>query len=506
MMLRVWKSVVVRGDVFHRWRVEVSEPFSAEAEAVIAELRAQLAERDAVIASLVARVEVLTARVAELEARLGQNSQNSSKPPSSDNPFTKPPPRSLRGKSGRRPGKQTGDPGARLEPRPDPDELVVHVPQRCAGCGGDLVDAPVLAEERRQVFDLPPVRLRVVEHRAQRRGCACGQATAAGFPAEATAPTCYGPGVAALGTYLLARQHLPVARAAELIADCLGAPVSTGWLAGLPSAAAAGLDPFTAQVRQQLQVAPVAHFDETGARVAGKLCWVHVACTDTLTLYHRAPSRGSKSADLGGVLPRFTGVAVHDGLTSYRRYPVPHGLCNAHHLRELTALAETLGKTGIGWPAQMADLLVEIHAAVNTAKAAGGTALPAPQLSDYRARYRDLIRQGWAAHPPPPPTRKRGRPKLGAAGSLLRRLDLYQDDVLRFATDFAVPFDNNQAERDIRMIRLQQKISTSWRSEHGIDAFLAVRSYLSTARKRGHGALDVLRSLFTGTPWLPAPT
>jgi hypothetical protein len=308
-----------------------------------------------------------------------------------------------------------------------------------------------------------------------------------------------------LGAYLLGRQHLPMARTAELMAECLAAPVSTGWLAGLVPAAAAALDDFTGQVRDQLRQAPVAHFDETGARVAGKLCWVHVACTDTLTLYHRAPSRGERSMNLGGVLPGFTGVAVHDGLTSYRHYQVPHGLCNAHHLRELTALAETIGKTGIGWPAQMAALLVEIHTAVKTAKAAGGTALPATQLSQYLARYRDLIDQGWAAHPPPPPTGKPGRPKLGVAGSLLRRLDLYQDDVLRFATDFTVPFDNNQAERDIRMIRLQQKISTSWRSEHGIDAFLTVRSYLSTARKRGHGALDVLRSLFTGTPWLPAP-
>ena len=230
-----------------------------------------------------------------------------------------------------------------------------------------------------------------------------------------------------------------------------------------------------------------------------------MACTNSLTLYHRAPSRGHKSADLGGVLPEFTGVAVHDGLTSYRHYDVAHGLCNAHHLRELAALVETIGKTGVAWPALMADLLVEIHTAVKAAKSAGQTALPAPTLADYRRRYRALVAQGQAAHPPPPPTHKRGRPRLGTPGSLLRRLDLYQDDVLRFATDFTVPFDNNQAERDIRMIRLQQKISTSWRSEHGIDAFLAVRSYLSTARKQGQGALDVLRQAFTTTPWLPAP-
>jgi len=478
----------------------VSESFSVEAEAVIASLHAQLAERDAVVAALVARVE-------ELEARLRRSSRNSSQPPSSDNPFTKPPPRSLRGKTGRRPGKQPGDRGARLEPRVEPDRVQTHVPDRCAGCGDDLSLAEVLGERRRQVFDLPPVWLRVVEHRAQRLRCrCCGVVSTAAFPVEARAATCYGPGVAALGAYLLGRQHLPVARAAELMADCLGAPVSTGWLAGLLPAAAADLGPFTARVRDRLQSAPVAHFDETGARVAGKLWWVHVACTDTLTLYHRAPSRGSKSADLGGVLPGFTGVAVHDGLSSYRGYQVPHQLCNAHHLRELTALDEVLDNTTITWPKQTAELLVEIHTAVTNAKAAGRTALTARQLTGYRRRYRALIAQGWAAHPPPPRTGRAGRPKLGVAGSLLRRLDRYQDDVLRFATDFTVPFDNNQAERDIRMIRLQEKISTSWRAEHGIDAFLTVRSYLSTARKHHRNALAVLHELFTGTPWLPATT
>lgn len=452
-------------------------------------------------------IAALVARVEELEARLGRNSKNSSQPPSSDNPFTKPPPRSLRGKTGRRPGKQPGDRGARLEPRAEPEEVQIHVLDRCAGCGDELSSAEVVGDRRRQVFDLPPVWLRVVEHRAQRLRCrCCGVVTAADFPAEATAATCYGPGVAALGASLLGRQQLPVARTAELMADCLGAPVSTGWLAGLLAAAVADLKPFTAQVRDQLQTAPVAHFDETGARVAGKLWWVHVACTDTLTLYHRAPSRGSTSADLGGVLPAFSGVAVHDGLSSYRSYQVPHQLGNAHHLRELTALDEALGKTGTTWPKHTAELLVEIHTAVKNANDAGRTALSARQLTGFRRRYRALIAQGWAAHPPPPRTGKRGRPKLGVAGSLVRRLDLHQDDVLRFATDFTVPFDNNQAERDIRMIRLQQKISTGWRAEHGIDAFLAVRSYLSTARKHHRNALDVLRELFTGTPWLPAPT
>jgi transposase len=482
----------------------VSESFPAEAEAVIEALRAQVAQRDTVIAELLERV-------AALEARVGKDSKNSSQPPSADNPFTKPSPRSLRQRSGRRPGKQPGSSGAWLEPR-SPDRLEVHVPAECAGCGGDLAGAEIVDEQLRQVFDLPAIRIEVTEHRAQTRRCPrieCGQLTTGSFPQAAAAPACYGPGVAAVATYLLVRQHVPFARTAELLADCFGVAVSTGWLAGLLPQAEARLAGFARVTQAHLKAAAVAHFDETGARVAGKLWWVHVACTGTLTHYHRASGRGASSADLGGVLPGFGGVAVHDGLTSYRSYDVDHGLCNAHHLRELLGLTQAhqrQGTTDITWPQAMADLLVEINTAVKTAKAAGHSRLEPSEWTGFEHRYRDLIAQGRQAHPAPPPTGKQGRPRLGTAGSLLRRLDIYQDDILRFATDFGVPFDNNQAERDIRMIRVQQKISGAWRSEAGADAYLAVRSYLSTARKQHRNALEVLRDLFTGTTWLPAAT
>ncbi len=442
----------------------------------------------------------LVERVSQLEAQLGKNSRNSSKPPSSDG-LAKPPPRSLRRASGRRPGKGKGDPGFRLQPRPDPDRVVFHSPTVCRDCAAMLGDAPVTAVEARQVFDLPPIALEVVEHRVESRSCTCGTVTAALFPPEARAPTCYGPGVAALGAYLLGGQHLPVQRCAEAMADCFGAPVSTGYLATVLPTAADRLHGFLRMARGQVTDAPVAHFDETGARVAARLRWIHVAATDTLTLYHLAAGRGKDSIDAGAVLPDFTGVAVHDGLTSYRRYPVTHALCGAHHLRELAGISES---TGQDWPATLADLLIEIHQTVQTAKAAGHTTLPGRRLTGYRRRYRALISEGQRLNPPPPRTGKRGRPALGPAGSLLRRLDDYQDDVLRFATDFTVPFDNNQAERDIRMVKLQQKISGGWRSEPGATAFLDVRSYLSTARKHNQNTLEALRQLFTDTPWIPA--
>lgn len=453
------------------------------------------------VTRLEARVAVLESENAELRRRLGLNSSNSSKPPSSDG-LGKPAPKSLRTSSGRKPGKQPGGEGFGLRPRETPDEIRVHVPAACRGCGSDLTEAVVAGTEVRQVFDLPPVALVVTEHRAQRRACGCGTVTPATFPAEAVAPTCYGPGVAALGVYLLGRQHLPVGRAAELLADTLGAPVSTGWVAGLLPRAAAGLQAFSDQARDALQGAAVAHFDETGARVAGKLHWVHVACTRGVTLFHLDPRRGKTAIDAAGVLPGFAGVAVHDGLAAYRQYEqATHGLCNAHHLRELAGMAEATGKA---WPAQLAEVLVQLHVAVEQAKAAGKNRLPPKTLAGFTGRYDTLIAEGKALHPPPSRTGKRGRPALGAAGSLLARLETHRADALRFATDFTVPFDNNQAERDIRMIKLQQKISGGWRTTDGADAFLTVRSYLSTARKHGLGAITVLRDLFTGNPWTPA--
>ncbi len=460
----------------------------------VEQLLVLLAERDALIAQL-------AGRVAELEARLGKSSRNSSKPPSSDG-LAKPPPRSLRRASGRKPGKQQGGQGFRLEPRPDPDEIRTHVPTDCRGCGADLSDAAVVGIEQRQVFDLPAIELLAIEHRAERRVCACGAATTTAFPVEATAPTCYGPGVAALGTYLLGRQHLPVERAAECLQEAFGAPVSTGWLASLLPNAAARLDGFLTVAREQLSAAEVAHFDETGGRVAGRLHWIHVACSDTWTLFHLSTKRGRTAMDSAGVLPTFTGVAVHDGLGVYRQYDkATHGLCNAHHLRELAGIAEL---TGQYWPVQLAELLVELHVTVETAKAAGATALSADRLAAFGRRYDALIAEGQQLNPPPPRTGKRGRPALGPAGSLLARLATHRQDVLRFAPDFQVPFDNNQAERDVRMVKLQQKISGGWRSTEGAHSFLDVRSYLSTARKHGQSAMVVLRDLFTDQPWIPA--
>jgi transposase len=442
-----------------------------------------VAERDAVIAEL-------RAEIADLKARLDADSSNSSLPPSREG-LAKKPARPRR--KGGRPGKRKGDPGKHLAQVADPDEVVEHAPQVCEGCDGDLDDAPVVGAARRQVFDIPPLRLRVTEHCAQRRRCACGHITAARFPDAATAPACYGPGVRALIVYLAVHQHLPVDRTAQLLADVLGAPVSTGTVAAATTQAAAKVAAAVAAIRARLIAAAVVCFDETGARIAGRLHWLHVAATALCTLVTAHPKRGTDATDAAGVLPRFGGVAVHDGWAPYRRYTnATHGLCNAHHLRELQAAAEA----GHHWAADLADVLRYAHRNVVAAKAAGQTRLPDEVLASIRARYDGHLTQGIDATD--------GRRSKPAA--LAKRLARYRDDALRFTVDFAVPFDNNQAERDIRMVKLQQKISGCWRTLPGAHAFCTVRSYTATARKHGINTLDALHDAFAGQPWMPPAT
>lgn len=454
-------------------------------------------------ARLVAANAALAARVAELERRLAKDSSNSSRPPSSDGLGKPPAPRQQRRGRGRAPGKQPGASGAHLAQVPDPDEVVVHRPVACEGCGGDLTLAPVTGVEARQVFDLPEVRLWVCEHRAERRQCACGHITAGGFPAVARAAACYGPGVRALGAYLGVWQHVPVERATWLLEDGLGVGCSAGWLAGLVAEAARGLGGFVERVREQLTRAEVAHFDETGARVAGRLHWVHSASTPLLSLFTVHPKRGVAAMDAAGVLPGFHGVAVHDGWSPYWRYPTArHALCAAHLLRDLEAAAELPGQ---GWAAELAEWFTIACATTTDARAAGADRLEATVLAGLTDRYDRILATGRAANPlPPRPPGRRRRRRRSPAACLLERLQTHRGEVLRFLEDLRVPPTNNLAERDIRMVKLQQKISGCWRTLDGAQAFLTMRSYISTARKHGINPLAALRQLFEGDPWMPA--
>jgi transposase len=460
----------------------------------------------AVVVEQAAVIEELRAEVLELKRRLAQNSRNSSRPPSSDG-LSKPPPRSLRRPSGRKPGGQQGHQGGHLEKAAVPDEVVDHVPRVCAGCQADLSDGHDLGHLARQVFDLPEIRLRASEHRAHTRRCVCGHQTTAGFPDAVSAPTQYGPRVRALGLYLVSYQHLPYVRAARLMSDWLGTPISTGTLAAFMTRGAEDLQPFLDEIHAQVIASPVAHFDETGARAEGKLRWLFCSSTAHATFYSLHDKRGFDGLNHAGVLPNFRGIAVHDGFKPYRTYPhLQHALCNVHHLRELLGVIEPdPADPQQAWAVQMDRLLRDLRTLVSSSRDCGEDWLEPDQLAGYRAAYQQIIVLGNRTNPASTiRTTKRGFIGQTLARNLLVRLDHDREHVLRFAHDFRVPFDNNQAERDLRMIKLQQKISGCWRTITGAEHFLALRAYLGTASKQHQAMSTVLTALAARDPWQAA--
>lgn len=459
------------------------------------ELLGLVSAQAATIAELTATVAAQAERIADLEQRLGQNSRNSSRPPSSDALDT--PPRSLRKKTGRRPGKQPGSPGAALRRVDDPDEVVEHVPSSCTGCGVDLAEAAAAGVVRRQVHDIPDVTIRVVEHRLHRRRCGCGCVTVAQAPAGVSAPVAYGPNLRALAVYLVVFQHVPVERAATLIADVTGAGCSTGWVSGVLAATAEALADVEKLIKTLVVLAQLVHVDETSLNVGGGKQWLHVACTRTLTAYHLHSSRGRAAVEQFGVLPGFTGTAVHDALSVYDGYPgATHALCGAHIARELVAAAET--HPDRDWPTAALDALFGLNDAAHASRERGLRRIPAQTLDPLLDRWRHAILCGLSTHP-----RRDGRTQ-STTRNLLERLRDRDQQVLRFARDPAtVPFSNNQAERDLRPVKTQIKISGCHRSDTGARAWLRVRGYISTARKNRINVLDALRDAIIGTPWTP---
>lgn len=457
-------------------------------------------------AALRAQVQQLVGEVEQLRGQLAKDSHNSSKPPSSDGLARKT--KSLRKPSGKRPGGQPGHHGQQVRLVETPDAVVVHRPARCGDCQQMLPDDAPTWIERRQVHELPPVRLQVTEHQIAHVRCpACGATAAAQAPAGVSAPRQYGPRLRAVATYLVQQQFVPYARTRDLLADLFGAALSVGTLVNLVRQGAEQLQPVAEAIKGALRAAAALHHDETGLRVAGAagagLQWTHVTCTKDLTHYARHAARGATALEAIGILPGYTGVSVHDGWTSYRHYTAcRHALCNAHHLRELTFMEEELHQE---WAGHLKALLREMHTAVETARAAGALQLEPVVRARFIARYEALLADGVAANPQPPPPpasdgshRRRGRRKQSPVRNLLDRLWMFEHEVLAFLADFAVPFDNNQAERDLRPIKVQQKISGTFRSDLGADAFCTLRSVLSTWRKQGRSGLTVLEAAFSG--------
>jgi transposase len=385
-----------------------------------------------------------------------------------------------------------------------PDHLVLHHPDQCAHCGATLAGVSATTVARRQVVDLPPLRLAVTEHRAATVGCPhCQRPTTAPFPAAVAQPVQYGPRLLGLGVYLRHYQLLPYLRISERLTDLFGAGPSAGTLHRASLTGAAALAEVEAALKTALSAAATAHADETSIIVAGKRRWVHVVSTARLTHYAWHAQRGHAATDAIGILPAFGGRLLHDAWAPYWHYRCQHGLCNAHHLRELAALTEQAGQ---GWATKLHALLVEIKAHVARGRASGQASSPPAERAAFVARYRELVTAGYAANPPPtrlPDGPQRGRLKQSKARNLLDRLATHEAEVLAFLHEWTVPFDNNQAERDLRMIKVQQKISGTFRDDTGADAFCRIRSYISTLRKQARQVLTALELTFTGHPPLP---
>ncbi|MHB8451178.1 MAG: IS66 family transposase, partial [Mycobacteriales bacterium] len=512
------------------WAVLVSDAAPERAlRAELAELRAQVAERGRIVvllqddnaalrdhnaalqghnAALQGQVAALAEQVAELTRRLGENSRNSHRPPGSEG-YAKPAPKSRRTRGARRSGGQPGHEGRTLRQVEDPDEVIIHTPAHCP-CGRSLRHAPVSSTERRQVVDLPEIHPRVVEHQLMNRACRCGRVvepTAAdGVPAGLGGPVQYGPGVRALAVYLLAAQHLPVARTAELLREVLGLPVSEGSLVTWYAAAADGLEGFTEAVKTGLTQAAVLGADETGARVEGRLAWIHSLRTDELTWYEvftGAGARGTRAMRAIGVLPALGAqtVLVSDFWSPYWEFTLTHQVCAAHLGRELTAAADVAGQSD--WATGLDTVLTEMIVAAHEARTRGAPAVTPARRKRLRARYTDLLALGWAANPDYEPVGKtrRKRPKHV---NLLDRLDTHREEVWRFLDDTTIPATNNGSEQDIRMVKVRLKVCGGLRTLAGAQAFCRLRSYLSTARKQRQSALAVLRQLCAGVPWIPA--
>ena len=451
------------------------------------------AAKDDLIRFLLAENAELKSRITALEVRLAKDSRNSSKPPSSDG-LRKPAPKSLRHVGQHPKGGQKGHKGSALERISEPDQVIIHpLPATCDACGNPLSEAHV--SEARQVFDSPPQQVQVIEHRVMEAHCTCGKVHRSGFPEGVTATARYGPRVQAAVVYLTQHHMLPILRTARILRDTYGVALSPGAVVRMIRTAADNLAPAVAGIADAVQNARVAHFDETGMRVAGKLHWLHTAATPNLTWVGMHTRRGQEAFDAFGILPGFQGTAIHDGWAPYRKYDCRHGLCNAHHLRELTLIHEQYGQR---WAKNMIDLLLAANREVTKGPLTGD------RMAQINADYTAILDQGDAIHPVKKRKDGTAHRRQSYPTNLLRRLREHTGDVLRFLSDSEVPFTNNIAEQAVRMPKVKQKISGCFRTFDGAAAFCTIRSYLETLRKQGVDLMHALVQSFQGKTLQPA--
>jgi transposase len=466
---------------------------------------------EAVVAFIQTLFSIQAARIAELEEKvkslqdqINKNSRNSSKPPSTDAVKKT---RSQRRRSGKPVGGQKGHKGHTLEMVEKPDHEIVHPVTQCESCGRSLFDAEVANIERRQVFDLPPIKVEVFEHQAESKICPnCGCLNKAAFPKEVAYPVQYGTRLKAVSTYLNQYQLVPYDRLSEAFVDLFGHQLSQGTLFDINRACYDILKPVEEAIKQQLIASPVDCFDETGMRIEGKRKWCHVVSAKKLTYYAAHSHRGSKANEDMGILPVYRGTAMHDGWSAYFKFNCKHALCNSHHIRDLLFAHEVDKKN---WARDLIDLLIDIKTAVECKKPIYSQ-FDLTEIKGFEERYDQIIERGKIEDPiasnSPGPIKKRGKKKKTKAQNLLARLDKYRRPALAFMYDFEVPFDNNLAERDQRMMKVQQKISGTFRSWEGANIFCRIRGYISTVKKNSISVIDAIQGAFEGKPFIPGRT
>jgi transposase len=448
------------------------------------------------ITQLLNRIDFLENRVKELERQLGQNSQNSSKPPSSDG-FRKP--TNLR-KPGGKKGAPLGHKGHTLKMVENPDTLITHTITTCSQCSASLAGIPCEGYERRQIFDLPEPRLLVAEHRAEKRRCPhCSTLQQASFPAEVRAPVQFGPGFAAWTVYLNMYHMLPLERIGQFFADLTGHRPSEATLLSHLKTMHQDLAPHVQTIRKQLLASPVAHADETSIRIEGKKQWLHNVSTSHWTYQAVHDTRGSQAFDDIGILPNYTGILMHDCNMPYfkDKYAYSHALCSAHLIRECQGIAQYDHHR---WAIRMKRLLQVSWRLVRAVRQAK-RALPPDQVQRIKQLYDQIIRQGeseWGSGRIREKTGPRGRKSKSKAANLGERFRLHKEAILRFLQDARVPFDNNQAERDIRMAKVKQKISGTFRTWEGAEQFARARGFISTLRKQNLPVLTSLTAVLRG--------
>ena len=447
--------------------------------------------------------------IKELQAKAAKNSRNSGKPPSSDGYGKANKTQSLRKPGQRSNGGQPGHTGSTLETVETPDHTEIHEPDLCKSCHTSLEDVEISGVEERQVFDIPAIRIEVTAHCATVKRCpCCGTENTGDFPETVTQPVQYGHGVKTWATYFNNQHFIPVERTAQIFKDLLGHAPSEATLLKANQELERLIEPARQAVKTQLQQADVLHVDETGLRVQSKLHWLHSASTGTLTDYTVHSKRGKEAMTEAGILDGFKGKMVHDHWKVYLTYDQSdHALCNSHHLRELAYIEKQYGQP---WAADMAALLLDIKEQVEKT-AIDSDHLPTAQISHYEQRYDALVAQGLKDNPYSAAdnkngeTKKRGRPKQTPAYNLLIRFKDFKPETLAFMYDFRVPFDNNQAERDIRMVKVKQKVSGGFRTFEGAQRFGSIRGYISTARKNSVSVFEAIKNAFSGSPFIPQP-